>query len=142
MFRFSDILDRISKKHGGRPTAPKPLSGAEFQRPDLGHEIFPEGVNPAIPGFTQEPTQEINKGIMAKLFKNALHPLEDGPPAGPAAYAPSAVGGGIAPAARSPDPIPGPPKEIRGFRNHAELLKFASLLINDIEDTMNRGRGA
>jgi hypothetical protein len=140
LVRFSDILKKIAKNHGAKPSSPKPLDEKEHVRPDLsGHVNAPRPqTDPAPPALRGEPTQEINKGIMEQLFRSVLDTPPEGTPAAGAGSSPEASGG--RPASASDEPIKRP-KEIRRFRNHAELLKFASLLINDIEDAMQDSAG-
>jgi hypothetical protein len=138
LVRFSDILGKISKKHGAKPTAHKPLNEKEFKRPDLGVPVRKKAPRePRPPGFVHEPTQEISKGIMERLFQSVL----DTPPEAQGASLPSAGETPASAPAFPSDPLaksprPSAPGEIRKFRNHAELMKFASLLINDIEDAL------
>jgi hypothetical protein len=130
--RFSDILGKISKKHGAKPSTPKPLGEKEFKRPDLGVRIRREKAPPAPVPFSEEPTQEISKGIMERLFQSVLEtPAEASPPASPSPPSP-----GRAQDRTSSGSLPSAPRALRGFRNHAELLKFASILINDVEDAL------
>ncbi|MHC4598981.1 MAG: hypothetical protein ACYS47_08250 [Planctomycetota bacterium] len=133
MVRFSDILNKISKKHGAKPTSPKPLDENELSRSYLGDKVQidkgPAGLN------IGEPTEELSRGVMERLFKSVL----DTPPEAPTlprtdATVPPRASKAAAPKARGKKPAP--PDGVRGFRNHAELMKFASLLINDVEDAL------
>lgn len=142
--RYSEILNKISKKHGAKPTAPRPIEAGAFERPDLGtHVNLPavQGPGQGPPGFAQEPTQEISRGIMSKIFQKALSLPEDAATSLPPSLSP----GGLTPAPRpvrnaGEDP-PAAPREVRLFRNKAELIKFASLLINEIEDRVGGQAG-
>jgi len=139
--RYSDILNRISKKHGAKPSAGKPLSEEEVQKDDLSGKVnLPPPANAPPPGPLQEPTQEISRGIMSRLFKNALDAPESPARGGPTfPPLPLAEATDARPKeAEVPLSAP-PPGEVRGFRNRTELLKFASLLITDIEDALNEG---
>jgi len=143
MVRFSDILNKITKKHGAKPSSPRPLNERELVRHDLSGHVNAPKPEPKEPVLRGDPTQEINKGIMEKLFRSVL----DTPPEANAALEP--MGAKALSVDWKPDVPTAPPKprkisrptEIRAFRNHAELLKFASLLINNIEDTLKETAG-
>jgi hypothetical protein len=132
--KYSDLLNRLSSKHGAKPSSPRPLKEEAFKKPDLGVKLQVDGTAGASPpGFIKDPTQEITRSTMERLFRTVLDTPADAPPA--IDSEPSPLESSLAAA------IPSRPKGVKGFRNHAELLKFASVLINDIEDALKGSAG-
>jgi hypothetical protein len=132
MVKYSDLLNRLSTKHGAKPSSPKPLKDEPFKKPQLGVKLQIDGAAGALsPGFVREPTQEIPRSTMERLFQNVL----DTPPS---ALVPEAAPSGPS---VSGEAAATRPREVQGFRNHAELLKFASVLINDVEDALKASDG-
>jgi hypothetical protein len=132
--KYSDLLNRLSAKHGAKPSSPRPLKEESFKKPHLGVKLQIDGTKgTSPPGFVKDPTQEITRSTMERLFQTVLDtpadaqssaPMESSPPETPPAAA-----------------APIRPQSAKGFRNHAELLKFASVLINDIEDALKGSAG-
>jgi hypothetical protein len=133
--KYSDLLNSLSSKHGAKPSSPRPLKEETFKKPTLGVKLQIDGTTGASPpGFVRDPTQEITRSTMERLFQTVLDTPAD---------AQSSVETKSSPPETPPAtavPLARPPSA-KGFRNHAELLKFASVLINDIEDALKGSAG-
>ncbi len=132
MVSYSRILNEISRRFGtglsgpGSGTAPGAGVGpADAPEPDAPEEKAdaPEPAELADSGL-QARTREIDSEFLARIFR------EESQASGKAGVPPAVKDPGGAKAETRPPP----------FRNHAELLKFASGLIADIEASL-RAKG-
>jgi hypothetical protein len=132
MVDYAKLLDEITKRFGSRPTGPPPrtaaptTAGPEVSADEARELAAAEAVadDPPEPPKAVKPydtrlrvkagTQEIDADALASIFTESERETEHrGPTGTPARPAKN-----------------GPP-----FRNHAELLKFASGLIANIEES-------
>jgi len=135
MVQYSRILVRISKTFGSRLSSPgngrvEAASAEDALTEPAEPTESTESTKPAVQDIVRigHVPDDLDGETLVRLFHETAD-VKDEPPAPALPDASEALG-------TEPTPTQGKP-----FRNHAELLRFASGIISDIEQSLRRRRG-